>query len=183
MKFRFNLILVFTLIFILGAFCVSSCKKAAQHDKINDKAARKAEFVDERVKWDDEILDGLAAKIDEDLAKLKNAYAKNTWDDIVEVLGEIRKHDGNKTKDPDQIKYYFQDLKGVHGKPPVEGFDFEFAGAVVLPVNIENPHFADDEINFVCYVRYMFKFNPSGSADPVGNGGGDREHKFDCTWQ
>ena len=211
MKFKFNLILVFTLIFILGVFCVSSCKKANEEpvetteepieateepaedngrpilELINDKVARETQFADPTANYSDIIRDGLAEKIREDLERMNDAFNSedpNRMKEIVEVLHKIRRAD---TMAPitnlGQIVSYFAQLKN---DLQVENFEFKFAGAVVVPVNIDKPVLDDEEPNFVSLNTYIFTFDLSSgseSADPGGSGDGEGIHRKVCTWE
>ena len=153
MKFRFNLILVFILIFILGVFCVPCCKKSTEEpveengrpilDLINDKVARETQFADPTANYSDEIRDGLAAKICEDLDRLNDAFEDGNMGDIAQVLRKVRSAEGPPPiTAPGQIISYFQKKKD---DSQVQNFRFEFVGAIVLPVNIELNPFPDEE--------------------------------------
>jgi hypothetical protein len=123
---------------------------------------------------------------------LNNAYQNGDekgWKDIVEILREVRKAgETGPTTAPGQIISYFQRLRHGDpntGEPPVENFMFKFAGAIVLPVNIENPDIADDETNFISLNTYIFTFDRGSgpeSTDPAGSGDGDRQHRKICEW-
>ena len=209
MKFRFNLILVFTLIFILGVFCVSSCKKANEEPieateepvetrtcveevipLINDTVARETQFADPTANYSDKIRDGLANKICEDLDRMNKAFEEGSnMSDIAQILREIRKPGEISPSPPGQIISYFNKLR--HGDPntgelPVENFKFEFAGAVVVPVNIDKPVVDDQEPNFISLNAYIFTFDlssGSGSTDPGGSGDGEGIHRKVYTWE
>jgi hypothetical protein len=210
MKFRFNLILVFTLIFILGVFCVSSCKKANEESVeatektvqtpptcveeviplINDTVASETQFADPSANYNEGIRDLLAAKICEDLDYMNGAFAEGRINEIVDVLRRIRRADTMAPiTAPGQIISYFQRLKNgdpITGELPVQNFGFQFAGAVVVPVNTELNPFPETETNFISFNTYIFTFDRSSgseSTDPAGSGGGDTLHRRVCTWE
>ena len=194
MKFRFNLILVFILIFILGVFCVPCCKKSTEEpveengrpilDLINDKVARETQFADPTANYSDEIRDGLIVQIESDLALLNETFQNGPpMGNIAQVLRKVRSSEGPPPiTAPGQIISYFEKLKK---DPQVQNFRFEFAGAIVLPINIELNPFPDEETNFISLNTYIFKFDRisgSESTDPAGSGDGESGHRKICTW-
>ena len=194
MKFRFNSILIFILIFILGVFCVPCCKKSTGEpveengrpilDLINDKVARETEFADPSANYSDDIRDGFIEKIESDLALLNATFQKGPpMGNIAQVLRKVRSAEGPPPiTAPGQIISYFERLKN---DPQVRNFRFEFAGAIVLPVNIELSPFTDEETNFISLNTYLFTFDrisDSGSTDPGGSGDGESGHRKICTY-
>ncbi len=194
MKFRFKIIQVFILIFILGAFCVPCSKKSMGEPVlrqdcqvedvlplINDTVARGTQFADPRANYNDDIRNGLANKICEDLDGLNKAWEGNNMGEIAKVLRRWRKPGETNHRPPGEIIRYLAQLK----KEKVENFQFKFVGAVVVPVKIELNPFPDLETNFFSLNTYIFTFersSVSGSTDPAGSGDGDSEHRKICTW-